>query len=240
MSDWVSFTPYLLIAAGIVVFGVLMIGVSVLEKQRIRQLEPASLDIIGPTSSYFDAMNSQAAAYGGVFCGYFVRMPRTPVTNCYLGAWLSPDRKTVAYVLGGKVAKINYRKTLLVGWLNDDTFIVTRDDFGEADHSRTQNIEVVLNADFGELAVRHAQRLQELAADPRQLHSGAVLDCMERMDEVRARKLVEMGLATFLDESNGVWRYTFRGGWRNFMNSISEMKASKKHMPRMNKKRPGS
>ena len=62
MWDWVSLAPYLLIAIAILLFGVLMIGVSLMENQRIRQLEAVPKEALAPTSRYFNAMNEAAAA----------------------------------------------------------------------------------------------------------------------------------------------------------------------------------
>lgn len=239
MWDWLENLPYLVIAAAVMVFFFLMMGVSLLEKQRIRELEAASRDSIIPTSSYFDAMNAAAAAHGYLPCGTFVRTPKTAITNAYMAAWLNPDRTIVAYVLGGKVAKVNYRKTRLISWMEEESFLETRDDFGEADHTGCRQIEVVLHADFDELVRRHAGRLQEASRQPRLLDSHGALLCWERMEEIRAMRLVASGLARWTDEQHGIWRYTIKGGLKNFLNVISEIKSHKNQSERLNKKRPG-
>jgi hypothetical protein len=77
MWDWLENLPYLVIAAAVVIFFVLMMGVSLLEKQRVRELEAASRDSITPTSSYFDAMNAAAEAHRYLPCGTFIRTPKT-------------------------------------------------------------------------------------------------------------------------------------------------------------------
>jgi hypothetical protein len=81
-----------------------------MEKQRIHQLEAVAPETLAPTSPYFDAMNAAAAAHGFTPCGTYARLPKTSATNAYMAAWLSPDKATLACVLGGKVARMNYRK----------------------------------------------------------------------------------------------------------------------------------
>jgi hypothetical protein len=239
MWDWLENLPYLVIAAAVVIFFVLMMGVSLLEKQRVRELEAASRDSITPTSSYFDAMNAAAEAHRYLPCGTFIRTPKTALTNAYMAAWLSPDRTIVAYVLGGKVAKVNYRKTRLISWTEEETFVETRDDFGEADHTGCRQVEVLINADFDELVRRHAERLQENSRRPRLLDPHTALMYWERMEEIRAARLVESGLARWIDQQHGVWRYTIKGGLKNFLNVVSEVKSHKNQSERLNKKRPG-
>src|SRR2546430_9087399 len=124
-------------------------------------------------------MNEPAAANGVPPWGTYARLPKTSATNAYLAAWLSPDEATLACVLGGKVARMNYRKTLLMSWIEDERILVTRDDFGEFDRSGTLDIEVVLNADFSELTTRHAERLRACRTQPRPLDPGQILTYWE-------------------------------------------------------------
>ncbi|PYM10638.1 MAG: hypothetical protein DME18_15845 [Verrucomicrobia bacterium] len=240
MWDWLSIFPYLAIVALVAFFFILIISVSLLEKQRIRQLEAVPRDSLVPTSSYFDAMNEAAAAHGYTSCGAYARIPRNAFTNAYMAAWLSPDRTTLACVMGGKVAKANYRKTLLVSWIEEEKFLVTRDDFGETDPSKILEIEVVLNADFSELSTRHAQRLAGSHARPKLLDPVSVTMYWERMEEIRAKKLISYGRARFVDEADGIWRYNFRGAWMNFMDVVKTIRASKGQSGRLKIKRPGS
>ena len=102
---------------------------------------------------------------------------------------LSPDKATLACVLGGKVARMNYRKTLLMSWIEDERVLVTGDDFGEMDHSGTMEIEVVLNADFSEFTTRHSERLRACPTQPQLLDSGQIVRYWERLEETRARRL---------------------------------------------------
>src|SRR5712672_819046 len=153
MSEWIPLIPYLLIAAAVILFGLLMIGASLLEKQRIRLFEAVAKEAFAPASPYFDAMNEAAAAQGFIPGGTYARVPGR---NVYMAAWLNPDQTTLACVLGGKVAKMTYRKTLLMSWIEVDRVLVTTDSFGEMDHSGTTAIDAVVNADFSELATRHA------------------------------------------------------------------------------------
>ncbi|HEY5909295.1 MAG TPA: hypothetical protein VJA21_01690 [Verrucomicrobiae bacterium] len=239
MSDWITFLPYLIVGAAVAIFFVLMMSVSLWEKQYIRQLEPAARDALGPTSPYFEAMNLAAPARSFIPCGTFYRLPRTAAANTYMAAWLSPDRTTLACIIGGKVAKLKFLKTLLLTWVEDEKFLVTRDDFGETDHSHTLEVEVVLNADFEELVIRHEQRLGVCGSLPRPLDPASVAALWERIEEIRARKLVAGGLARFVDEPRGIWRYTFRGGWKNFSTVFTQIKDHKKYADRLKKKRPG-
>jgi hypothetical protein len=240
MSEWIPFIPYLVVAGAIALFGLLMIGASLLEKQRIRQFEAVGKETIAPTSSYFDAMNEAAGRQGFAPSGTYGRMPRTSGKSVYMAGWLSPDQTTLACILGGKVAKINYRKTLLMSWLEAERVLVTVDNFGETDHSGTMDIEVLVNADFSELTTRHAERLRACSTQPILLDSDQVVTYWERLEETRARRLVALGLARFQDEPGGIWRYTLKGGWKNFIAGINGVKKAKLQAERMKMKRPGS
>ena len=44
------------------------------------------------------------------------------------------------------------------------------------------------------------------------------------------------GLARFVDEPRGIWRYTCRGGWKNFSTVFTQIKDHKKYADRLKKK----
>jgi hypothetical protein len=127
-----------------------------------------------------------------------------------------------------------------MSWIEAERVLVTRDDFGEMDHSGSMEIEVVLNADFSELTARHAGRLRACPTQPQLLDSDQIVTYWKRLEETRARKLTAIGLACFVDQPNGVWRYTLKGGWMNFVGVLNSIKASKHQAERVKKKRLGS
>jgi len=57
-------------------------------------------------------------------------------------------------------ASVDEARPVLMGVL------VTVDNFGETDHSGTMDVEVLVNADFGELTTRHAERLRAWSTQP--------------------------------------------------------------------------
>jgi len=110
----ISFWPYVLVAALIAFCFMVLLAVGCLEKQRIRDFEPAGAVALPPASPYFQAMNEAARALGFQLDGVFGQNRDSSTYRCCLALWLSADRRTLLCIGGGKLARMNYRRTFLI------------------------------------------------------------------------------------------------------------------------------
>src|SRR5947208_1158584 len=100
------------------------------EKQRVRDFTPATPDVLPPPSPYFRSMSEYARVLGYQPGGLFGQDRQSSMYRCCLGLWLSPDQKSLLCIGGGKVARVNYKRTFLISKLSGATSLVTMDAFG--------------------------------------------------------------------------------------------------------------
>jgi hypothetical protein len=214
---------------------------AILEKHLIRQYQPSLPEEVCPRSAYFLAMNEAASKSGLRHCGDFMQFRGSSLYKCCLSLWLSPDQSFLVLVGGGKLAKIDHKRTIFLSVTNDGKEIVTVDDFGLVDLSKLREIDVVYNADLNELNVRHSQRLLAQGTPLKTFSPASCLDQYEDLGRVRAEKMVSLGLAKFLDLSESTWRYTFKGAWANaYHGYLKGLEKAKLQKDRARIKRPGS
>src|SRR5215831_7689322 len=163
----------LLLLGILVLFGLIMGGlflailiVCCCEKQRVRDFAAAPADAMPPPSPYFQAMNDAAVALGFQHGGLFGQDRRGSTTyRCCLSFWLSPDQKSILCIGGGKLARMDYKRTMLISKLNNGMSLVSMDAFGSEDLSGTRDVQVLMNADLPELKQFHLQRLVSARAE---------------------------------------------------------------------------
>jgi len=236
-----SLGPEIIIGGMVALFFVSILVVSRLEKHHIHQFIPAHPDESPPASPYFQAMNDMAPSLGNEYSGNFIQSRGSALYKCRLALWVSADRNTLVVIGGGKLAKIDYKRTLFITVVDDDRVLVTMDDFGVWDLSGIREIEVVMNADLNELHERHGKRLAGLSVTPRHFSPQPALQQYEGLELQRVEKMVRMGLAEFVDMSHTIWRYTFKGAWRSaYEGFFKGFKNAKTQSDRMKIKRPGS
>jgi len=211
------------------------------EKHPIRQYQPGAPEDAAPPSGYFQAMNEAAARQNLRHCGNYLQTRNSSLYKCCISLWLTADQCTLITVWGGKLAKIDYKRTLFISVTSDGREIVTLDDFGIVDLSGIRAMEVVYRADFEELAARHSQRLTEVTAPLKPFSPTRAMDQYEDLGLVRAEKMVALGLAKFLELQESNWRYTVKGAFKNaYEGYILGMQKAKLQKSRANRKRPGS
>lgn len=211
------------------------------EKHPIRQYQPGVPEDAAPPSGYFRAMNEAAAKQNLLHCGNYIQARNSSLYQCCISLWLTADQCTLITVWGGKIAKVDYKRTLFISVTNDGREIVTMDEFGIIDLSGIRDIDVVYRADFEELVARHSQRLAANTVPLKPFSPSRALDQFEDLGRVRAEKMVSLRLAKFLDMTESNWRYTVKGAFKNAYESyvIGTQKASQQK-DRANRKRPGS
>jgi hypothetical protein len=240
-TELIHFWPWIVIVAMMCFFFVSILVVARLEKHYIHQYEPASLDELQPLSPYFRAMNDAARAMGFRHCGDYVQSRGSSVYKCCLSLWLTADENCLLMVFGGKLARIDYKKTLLISAGDDETAVVTVDDFGLADLSGIRKTEVILNADLQELTDRHLQRLAAGGTPLKVFSPSRCLQQYEDMERNRIDIMVSLGLAEFMDLSHSIWRYSFKGAWAYACQGyLKGLQQARTQANRSKKKRPGS
>jgi hypothetical protein len=210
------------------------------EKHPIRQYAPGAPEDAGPPSGYFRAMNEAAARHGLRYGGDYLQKRESSLYKCCISLWLTPDQGTLVMVWGGKMARVDYKRTLFISLTSDGREIITMDDFGIEDLSGIRAIEVVYRADFEELVGRHAQRLAQPGVSVRPFSESRLMDQYEDLGRVRAEQMMRLGLVKFLDIQETCWRYTVKGAFVNAYRSfIKGLEKAKLQKDRARKKRPG-
>jgi len=237
---FIGFWPYILLAAMVAFFFLTILVVGCLEKQRIHDFEPTEADVEKVPSPYFQAMNEAARRMGFQLEGVFAQARQSKTYQCCLAFWLPEDRKTLLCVGGGKLARMNYRKTLLISRLGEKV-LVTMDEFGSTDLSGTREIEVLMNADLPELNTRHLQRLALSNEVPASFSTGNPLQQFEDLNRQQVERLVHLGLAKYVNASNSLWSYTIKGAWTYAIRGyLKGFKGAQAQAARSKIKRPGA
>jgi len=238
----------LLILAIIALFLLIMGGLFVAllitcccEKQRVRDFVPATPDILPPSSPYFQAMNDAARGLGFQHAGLFAQDRHSSNYRCCLSLWLSPDQKSILCIGGGKVARIDYKRTMLISKLAGEKSLVSMDAFGSEDLSGTRDIQVLMNADLAELKGFHLQRLVSAGSEPKLFNPNNLFAEFEEWNRLRTDRLVERGWAKYLSPEHNDWRFTTKGAWLYATTAyFAGLKKAQAQKDRANKKRPGS
>jgi hypothetical protein len=217
LQFWMLLLVLGVVALFLLIMGSLLLAILVAccwEKQRVRDFTPAGPELLPPPSPYFKAMSDAARELGFQPGGVFGQNRKSATYRCCLGLWLSPDQRSLLCIGGGKLARMNYKKTFLVSRLSGEKSLVTMDAFGSEDLSGTREVEVLMNADLRELNQLHLQRLAGAHVQPRAFAADNLLGQFEEWNRLRADRLVAQGLARYLSPERNTWRFTLKGGWR--------------------------
>jgi hypothetical protein len=242
MWDFVSaFWPYLLIAAFFILVFTSLLTVGLLEKQRIRDFVPVPPESLPPASPYFKAMND-AARQLGYQPGEVVGQARNSrAYRCCLAFWLSADQKSLLCIGGGKLAVVDYKRTLVLSKLENGRILVTTDECGMEDFSGTRDLELLLNAHLPELHALHQRRLLAASSPAAAFAPTNLLGQYEALNEIRVRALIDRGLARFVDAQCDAYRFTVKGALLNATTGyIRGLKRGQAQKERVGLKRPGS
>lgn len=226
------------------IMGVLFLAILITclcERQRVRDFVAAPAQSMPPPSSYFQAMNDAAVALGFQHAGLYQQDRQSSTYRCCLSLWLSPDQKSILCIGGGKLARIDYKRTMLISKLNNGPSPVSMDIFGSEDLSGTRNVQVLMNADLAELKQFHLQRLVSAGSEAKLFSADNLFNEFNQWNKVRADRLVEQGLARYLSPEHNDWRFTTKGAWRcaiaGYFGGLKKAQAQKE---RANIRRPGS
>lgn len=242
MWDFVSaYWVYLLIAAFFLVTITSLLGVGLIEKQRVRDFGPVPPDNVPPASPYFKAMNEAAGQLGYGSAEVVGQARNSSTYRCTLALWLSPDKRALLCIFGGKLAGVNYKRTILFSKLENGRVLQTIDEAGGDDLSGTRDIDLLLNASLPELHELHQRRLATAHVPAIEFRSSNLLQQYEALNELRVKALLDRGLARFVDAQGNTFRYTFKGALLNATSGyLKGMKRAQAQKERVKIKRPGA
>jgi|ERR1051325_1491816 hypothetical protein len=210
------------------------------EKQRVRDFVAAPAESMPPTSPYFQAMNDAAVALGFQHGGLYGQDRQSSTYRCCLSFWLSPDQKSMLCIGGGKLARIDYKRSILISKLNNGMSLVSMDVFGSEDLSGTRDVQVLMNADLPELKQFHLQRLVSAGAEAKLFSLDNLFKEFNDWNKLRADRLVQLGLARYLSPEHNDWRFTPKGAWLCATRAyFSNLKKAQVQKERANITRPG-
>lgn len=227
-----------IVLCGILLFTIFYISICRLERLWIHQFVPIDLPDFTQQSSYVRAMNSAAEELGFQYCGWFAQK-QGGVYRATITAWLSPDQLTLVLVVGGKIAGISSKRTVLVSTIIDYPSLQTSDEPGIYDLSENIDQNFLLNADLAELYDFHKSRIVPFICEP--FDKNEPLVGYETIIRQCVQSLVKQNLACFLNVDQNQWRYTTKGAilmfFRGFLKSMRDSLEQKERV--RNKKRPG-
>jgi hypothetical protein len=233
---------FLCIVGGVVLvvigFAVLFFFVCLFEKQHIQQFEFADTNRMEPTG-YTVAMNDALQKLEFHHDGTFAHK-KGGVYKATVDFWISPDSMVMAVVGGGKILGVDYKKTFFYTRLESGQVLITSDDFGEADLSGIIEREVLLNAGAAELCEIHCNRLKDYDNQTKLFKRTNLLQQYEQIDADQAEKLIEMGLAVYVDHLEGVWHYSLKGAFFQVCRFRKQLQQANTQQERINIKRPGA
>jgi hypothetical protein len=212
------------------------------EKQRVRDFVSMPSESLPAPSRYFQAMNDNAPALGYQF-DQIVGQNRTGSSTyrCCLAFWLSADQKSLLSIGGGKLARLDYKRTTLLSRLANNRILVTTDELGTEDLSGTRDLELLMNAHLPELHALHQQRLLNSSAAAIPFSTTNLSGQFEELNQIRVDALVQRGFAKFITPDQNTFRYTLKGAWVNATSGyLRGLKRAEAQKDRSGIKRPGS
>jgi hypothetical protein len=155
--------------------------------------------------------------------------------------WVSPDRTTRVLVIGGTVAALKARRTMLTTRTLDGRKLITTDEFGSRDLTGNTDRQIVLNAHFPELWQRHQLRISELDQIVPLFDSEDVAGQLADDARQHAERLVEMGYARFGNPSPTFWRHSWTGALAVWLSAIAQgFSEARSQQGRSQLSRPGA
>jgi hypothetical protein len=230
----------LIILAGVVgLFLALLFFVALFERHPPDEFVPCDLDRLPEPSRYFLAVSDSARRLGFEFVGSFKQNRKSRVYGAYVTYWLAPDRKTLLRVDGGKTIRVPEKKMLLTSLMLDNRLLVTTDKVGNRDLSNLTDRKLLTNAHLEELYEYHQKRLAAQPLQPRLWEKERAFQLAESLREMKANRLIELGLARYVDPQRTVWCYSWRGALRIITSLQQATDEGSAQMERRNLKRPG-
>lgn len=122
---------------------------------------------------------------------------------------LSSDSRVLVLIWQGRIFGLLSRKTLLISQLSNGGALITHDELSVPEVDPKTCRQLLINANFDELLDLHEDGLKERAP----FREGAGWHTLEEVFRRRARRMVDSGMACFVDGEKDYFRYSARAGF---------------------------
>jgi hypothetical protein len=219
MAVQLAWSLWLLIPVAVIAlvvgFPILLFVVALIEKHPVHAFDATPLAVMPPDlPSYVGAMNDAAARAGYTYGGIYAHA-KGGMYQVHSCLWMAPDRRVLADVSGGTILKMSHKKTLLYSRTADGRYLVTTDEFGSANSSGIEDIEVVVNATFEELVVAHLRRVHTLGPQGvPPFDQPSPLEARRQINLDIVLPTIAKGLGRWVNDERTVWVYSMKGALR--------------------------
>jgi hypothetical protein len=196
-------------------FAIVIVTMSMRERRLVMPYVPFAPNEPFPETPYAAATNALAAKLEFRHLGAFRDGKGTKYAIRY-DLWISPDNTLLAVVGGGKLAGIPVDGTWMYGRLADSRAVVTTDKIGGLELYANGLVEggMCLNADLYELVGFHRGIVDRSGSEAVAFGARDPLGDFVRLRAGLVGLMVADGHVSYLDESEGAWHYTLKGGIR--------------------------
>jgi hypothetical protein len=196
-------------------FAIVIALTSMRERRLVMPYVPFTPDEPFPETPYSAATNALAAKLAFGHLGAFRDGKGTNYAIRY-DLWISPDNTLLAVVGGGRMAGIPTDGTWMYGKLADGRAMVTTDKLGGLELYSNGLVEggMCLNADLFELVAFHRGIVDRSGSESVAFDRSDPLGDFVALRAGLVGLMVADGHVAYLDEADGWWHYTLRGGLR--------------------------
>ena len=188
---WLTWTIPAVVVGFFLITFLAMTMTAVFEKRPIRELISFPAGDPLQLSAYATAMNESAKRMGFSSEGTF-RHAKGGMYKTTDSIWVSPDRKIIAVVVGGSLARVAVRNTKLITRIGPNLYLNTADEFAGGDLAGVLQIQTVLNADFEELCKVHSARVAEAGERVVPFATHNLLEELQQIERSRVERLREL------------------------------------------------
>lgn len=224
----------------IVAFLVFFVIVCLWEKQYLAgDLEPAQEPFPYPALPYWIQTRAEAARMGLRHAGDFATRRGSSLVKGLETLCFTEDRCVLVSIVGAASAIAKTKKTVLRTRLANGQIIESTDSPIVRDVTGVIQCRVLLNAGVEELLNFHWQRIQAAGAAPVPFNAAAALAESERIQLERGQRLVDAGLAYWVDLEQTRIRMAFRGAMAYAKDMVAHMAQLEDQSMRSSIKRAG-
>ncbi len=223
-------------------FAIIIAAMSMRERRLVMPYVPFAPDEPFPETPYSAATNALAAKLEFRHLGPFRDGKGTKYAIRY-DLWISPDNTLLAIVGGGTIVGIPRDGTWIYGKLADGRAVVTTDKIAGLELYANGLVEggMCLNADLYELVNFHRAVVERSGSEAVAFDAKDPLGDFVRLRAGLVGLMVADGHVAYLDEVEGAWHYTFKGGVRRATKGQrAHHEEARRNADRMKIARPGA
>ena len=228
---------------GLLVFWHLFVFITALcEKQYLSgDIEPVSEPYPYKPSTYWLATREQARMAGLISIGTYATRRNNSMVKGLATIFITPDRTTIVTITSGSIIGIPHKKTSLRSRLTDGRVLESSDNPLPTDPTDLVHVAMLLNAGVPELLEFHRQRIFQCGAAAVPFARPDISAEWEQIDLDRGERLVQMGLARWVNPQRTMICLTLRGAFMVLfhMNAL-QLRAMREQQDRAKVKRAGA